>query len=147
MAMARGMICRHDDSPGGAHTFVCVEDDEAPQVLVVEDTKEIRDIIVWLLRQSGYRALAAENGLAAQLLLATARPALIISDLNMPRCDGWELLSFCHRQHPDIPVMIVSSEGLGRHPEVERWAAGYVSKPFKFRAFRAEVERLISRAA
>ena len=41
MAMARGMICRHDDSPGGAHTFVCVEDDEAPQVLVVEDTKEI----------------------------------------------------------------------------------------------------------
>lgn len=123
------------------------ENDLRPQVLVVEDHQEVRDLIIWLLRVSGYRALAAENGFAAQLLLASARPTLIISDLDMPLCDGWELLAFCHQHHPEIPVMIVSGGSLGRHPEIERWAAAVVSKPFDSRRFRAEVARCIAHAS
>jgi DNA-binding NtrC family response regulator len=147
IATGRAMTYRDDDPAAGVVTVDPVETTNAPRVLVVDDSKVIRDIIVWLLRISGYRALAAENGFAAQLLLQAEHPILIISDLNMPLVDGWELLTFCHTHHPEIPVMIISGEGLGKHPEIERWAAGFLAKPFDSRKFRAAVDQLISRAA
>lgn len=146
-ALRRGMISSHDNSAIGAPTLDFIETEGQPQVLVVDDSKEIRDIVVCLLRISGYRAIAAENGFAAQLLLVTSHPTLIITDLNMPLCDGWELLAFCHANHPEIPVLIVSGESLGRHPEIEQWASAFVSKPFDSRRFRSEVERCMSLAA
>ena len=75
------------------------------------------------------------------------QPALVISDLEMPVSDGWEVLTYCHTHCPDTPVMIVSGAVLGRHPEIEGWAASFVSKPFCIDRFRSEVERLISRVA
>ena len=100
-----------------------------------------------LLRRGGYRVIEAEDGLAAQIILLTEQPALVISDLQMPLCDGWDVLAYCHTQHPNLPVLIVSGEALGRRPEVERWAAGSLSKPFDPEHFAAEVRRLVSRAA
>jgi two-component system C4-dicarboxylate transport response regulator DctD len=141
------MNIRQDDPDVGAVTLNPGESGGQPQVLVVDDSKVIRDTIVWMLRVSGYRALAAENGFAAQLLLMAEHPILIISDLNMPLGDGWELLTFCHKHCPEVPVMIVSGEGLGRHPEIERWAAGFLAKPFDFQKFQDAVGQLISRAA
>ena len=141
------MSYRHDEYSGAVPAVDPAEADGPPQVLVVDDSKMIRDIIVWLLRMSGYRALAAENGLAAQLLLLAEHPTLIISDLNMPLGDGWELLAFCHQHRPEIPVMVISGEGLGKHPEIERWAAGFLAKPFDSKRFQAAVDQLISPAA
>lgn len=141
------MIYPHDEYSGAVPAADPAEADGPPQVLVVDDSKIIRDIIVRLLRMSGYRALAAENGLAAQLLLQAEHPTLIISDLNMPLINGWELLAFCHAHHPDIPVLVISGEDLGKHPEIERWAAGFVAKPFDSKRFQAAVDQLISPAA
>jgi DNA-binding NtrC family response regulator len=141
------MNIRQDDPDVGAVTLNPGESGGPPQVRVVDDSKVIRDTIVWMLRVSGYRTLAAENGFAAQLLLMAEHPTLIVSDLNMPLGDGWELLTFCHQHCPEIPVMIVSGEGLGRHPEIERWAAGFLAKPFDFGKFQDAVSQLISRAA
>jgi DNA-binding NtrC family response regulator len=141
------MIYRHDDSTAGAAIVNLGEGQMPAQVLVVDDSSAIREVIVWMLHASGYRALAAENGLAAQRLLTDARPVLIISDLKMPLCDGWELLTYCHEHHPEIPVMLISGDGMGEHPEIERWAAGFMAKPFDSREFRTAVDQLISRAA
>jgi CheY-like chemotaxis protein len=144
IAAGRAMSYRQDDAVAGAVTFDPVKSVGVAQVLVVDDSQMIRDVVVWLLRASGYRVLAAENGLAAQLLLRAEHPTLIISDLNMPLGDGWELLTFCHMHCPEIPVMIISGEGLGKRPEIERWAAGFLAKPFDFLKFRAAVDQLIS---
>lgn len=120
-------------------------EDTRPQVLVVEDDRTVRDITVWLLDTAGYRVLAAENGATAKQLLSSQHPILIISDLHMPLCDGWELLTFCHAKHPEMPVMIVSGDGLGHHPEIEQWASGFVAKPFTSRQFFAVLDKLIPR--
>jgi DNA-binding NtrC family response regulator len=120
-------------------------DNAPPQVLVVDDSKQTRDYVVWLLTASGYRALAAENGLAAQLLLVAIHPTLIVSSLDMPLGNGWELLVFCHRNYPEIPVLLMPDESLGRHTKIESLAAGVMDRSFDFRSFRFEVERLISR--
>jgi DNA-binding NtrC family response regulator len=147
IATRRHMNCRQDDTGVGAVTNIPTESARAPQVLVVDDSKVIREIVVWLLHLSGYRALAAENGFAAQLLLQAEHPTLIITDLNMPLGDGWDLLTFCHKHCPEVPVMIISGEGLGKHPEIERWAASFLAKPFDSRKFRVAVDQLISQAA
>jgi CheY-like chemotaxis protein len=118
-----------------------------PQVLVVDDAVEIRDCLSLFLRANGYRVLEAEDGLAAQMILMTEHPALVISDLQMPNCSGWDLLAYCHAQHPDLPMLIASGAALGKRPEIECWASGFAPKPFCLPQFRADVQRLVSRAA
>lgn len=141
------MNFRHDDTSAGAATIANTQEKLSSQVLVVDDTKEIREVIARCLRRSGYRVLEAEDGLAAQIILSTEHPALVISDLEMPVSDGWDVLAFCHAHQPRLPVLIVSGATLGQRPEIERWAAGVLPKPFDLLRLRTEVERLISHAA
>ena len=141
------MSFRPTELQGSAHVIETVSEMREPEVLVVDDSKEICDVIIWLLRGSGYRATAAQNGEAAKALLVAMHPALIVTDLRMPVCNGWDLLAFCHGQYPDVPVLIVSGETLGERPEIEAWAAGCVMKPFDAEEFLSEVERLVSRTA
>ncbi len=117
------------------------------QVLVVDDSRDIRGLIALLLRKQGYRVLEAEDGLAAQVILMTEHPALVISDLQMPLCDGWEILSYCHARHPEIPVLIVSGTAWGQRPEIECWAAGFLPKAFRIEQFHSEIQRLVGQAA
>ena len=141
------MNIRHEDPCGGA-VFVGDSATKRPvQVLIVDDAEDIRDYLGVVLRSNGYRVLEAADGLVARSILKLEHPALVISDLEMPVSDGWEVLTFCHDHCPETPVMIVSGAALGRQPEIERWAASFVPKPFSIARFRAEVERLISRAA
>lgn len=145
--MGTGMIIRHDDAFVGAGVFPSFGGELPPQVLVVDDAVEIRECLGYLLRAEGFRMLAAEDGLAAQVILKLEHPSLVISDLEMPVCDGWELLEYCHSHHPDLPVLIVSGGALGRRPEIERFASAILPKPFSFLQFRAEVRRLVLQAA
>jgi CheY-like chemotaxis protein len=141
------MNFRHDDPAESAAAIKYSETRRPPQVLVVDDTKEIRDSITIILRASGYGVLEAEDGLAAQTILMKKQPALVISDLEMPVCDGWEVLEYCHARHPDMPVLIISGGALGERPEIECLAAGFLGKPFSAERFRGEIQRLLCRAA
>ncbi len=141
------MNFRHDEPGAGAKTIELIEEKLPLQVLVVDDSRDIREFVALLLRLSGYRVIKAANGRAAQDILRTELPALVISDLEMPVCDGWEMLAHCHAKYPALPVLILSGAGLGRRPEVEGWAAGYLQKPLDLVRFHDEVERLTSRAA
>ena len=137
------MNFRHDDSSAGANPMICLAEKRSPQVLVVDDTASVREGIALLLRAGGYRVLEAKNGLAAQTMLQFEHPALVISDLEMPFCTGWDLLSHCHALYPDLPVLLMSGQCLGHRPEIERWAAGFFLKPFDSLQLCAEVQRLV----
>jgi CheY-like chemotaxis protein len=141
------MSIRHDDSSVGATTNALSAEKRSPQVLVVDDAESVRYCIAFILRGSGYEVLEAKNGLAAQTILKTEHPALVISDLEMPVCDGWSLLTYCHTEHPDLPVLVVSGGSEGKRPEIECWASGFLPKPFGIVEFHTEVQRLISQAA
>jgi len=141
------MVIRPDDVPLGATTIPFIDAKQPPQVLVVDDAEAIRRCLDLFLRSNGYRVLETADGQAAQMILRVEHPELVISDLDMPIGDGWELLSYCHAQHPTVPVLITSGAALGKRPEIERWAAGYLPKPFSFERIRAELHRLVGRAA
>src|ERR1019366_10029535 len=80
------------------------------RVLLVDDESLIRKLISGNLVAAGYVVQTAADGLDALAKLRTGLPDLIISDLNMPRMSGLELLGVVRRRFPQIPVIAVSAD-------------------------------------
>jgi CheY-like chemotaxis protein len=101
-------------------------------ILVVEDDREIRDLLLDILRQAGYRVLGAANGLEALRLLGGGTlPCLILLDLRMPVMTGWEFLT-ARKQDPrlaGVAVAVLSAEGLSSARAQELAADHYLGKP------------------
>ena len=81
---------------------------EKTHLLVVEDEPTIRQLFTTLLSAAGYSVAQAKDGFAALDEVRRQRPALILSDLNMPRMTGFELLSVVRRRFPAIHVIAMS---------------------------------------
>jgi len=77
-------------------------------LLVVEDEPTVRELLTSVLSAAGYSVAQAEDGFGALAEIRRHRPALIISDLNMPRMTGFELLSVVRRRFPSIHVIAMS---------------------------------------
>jgi CheY-like chemotaxis protein len=81
---------------------------EKTHLLVVEDEPTIRQLFSTLLTAAGFSVAQADNGFAALDAIRRQRPALILSDLNMPRMTGFELLSVIRRRFPEMHVIAMS---------------------------------------
>ena len=77
-------------------------------VLLVEDDGDLRIAFSAMLTQTGYRVRTAWDGLSALLEMETGLPDIIVSDLQMPRMSGFELLSTIRLQFPAIPLIAMS---------------------------------------
>jgi CheY-like chemotaxis protein len=77
-------------------------------LLLVEDDGDLRVALAALLAQTGYRVRTAWDGLSALLEMETCLPDVIVSDLQMPRMSGFELLSTIRLQFPAIPLIAMS---------------------------------------
>ena len=82
-------------------------------LLVVEDEPIIRQLFSTLLSAAGYSVAQAQDGFTALEEIRRKRPALILSDLNMPRMTGFELLSVIRRRFPAIHVIAMSGAFVG----------------------------------
>jgi two-component system chemotaxis response regulator CheY len=106
-------------------------------VLVVDDSAAIRKILQRVLRQTGMAIRAiheAGDGLQALEILKVHRPALVLTDINMPRMDGLQFLAVMKtcEEWRHIPVVIITTEGgeIKVGEALKLGAAGYVRKPF-----------------
>jgi PAS domain S-box-containing protein len=103
-------------------------------ILVVEDSAVRAEMLRRLLETNGYNVTLAEDGREALSLLRAYRPALIISDIIMPRMDGYELISAIKRDESmvDIPVLLLTT--LSETDDIVRGLAsqadGYLTKPY-----------------
>ncbi|HJP99504.1 MAG TPA: response regulator, partial [Rhodanobacteraceae bacterium] len=113
------------------------------RVLLADDNLDMREYITRLLRGKGYVVEAVSDGAAALATIAVQRPDLVLSDVMMPRMDGFELLAAL-RDDPklrDLPVIMLSARA-GEEARVEGLAHGaddYLSKPFSARELLARV--------
>ncbi len=80
-----------------------------PLVLIAEDEPQIRDVLAELLLMEGYRVRCAEDGQAALDLFAQETPAVVVSNITMPRLDGISLVHRIREGGHDVPVILVSS--------------------------------------
>jgi len=107
-----------------------------PLVLVVDDSASIRRHTTMLIEAQGLRAITANNGAEALELLLSGQwePHLILSDVEMPQIDGWNLLEYIKTDDNfgHIPVVMISSLAANEHRQraLELGAADYVVKPF-----------------
>jgi two-component system KDP operon response regulator KdpE len=119
-----------------------------PLILVVDDDPSIRQTLVRELALAGYDAVAAADGLAGQELFAARRPDLVITDLAMPRADGFALLSAVRRVDA-TPVLVLSVRGEEEDKvrALDLGADDYVTKPFSLRELLARVRTQLRRLA
>ena len=112
-------------------------------VLIVEDEKTFQLSLLDGLRkyEQEFRVLTAENGKTAKEILETLPVDLVVTDLKMPEMDGVELLAFIRKNHPYIPVIVMTAFG---NPELENWLRSigvfaYLEKPIDFEEFTDKV--------
>lgn len=102
-----------------------------PKVLIVDDEDVLLEMIVLLLEDLGYEALTATNGQEALAILYAEPkpPALIISDVMMPRMSGTELARVVKTQPRlmDVPIILMSA---ANQPTMGRVADQFLHKPF-----------------
>jgi len=78
------------------------------RILIVDDEPCIREMLESILLEAVYEVVQAGNGFDALSQLRVLAPAVIISDLNMPKMSGFEFLSVVRRRFPEIPVLAMS---------------------------------------
>ena len=101
-------------------------------VLVVEDDAALRDALIDTLCAAGLAATGASDAAAALSLLSDENIALVISDVQMPGQDGYELLAVAKRRRPDVPVVLMTAYGTVAKAvaAMRDGATDYIVKPF-----------------
>ena len=115
-------------------------------VVIIEDIKEMSDLIQLYVKREGMDTAVFDNAEAALEYLKTSTPDLILLDINLPGMDGFEFLNIYHKQS-DCPVLIVSARD---SDEDIIMALGYgadefVTKPFSPKVLMARIRALLRR--
>ena len=123
-----------------------------PDILVVDDSKVMRDMIVACLRpRSDFQFTHASSGLEAIERLSLASFSLVVLDLNMPDIGGIEVLEFVRGQDTlrALPIIIVTTRGdeTSRSKALAAGASRFMTKPFTPEAILGEVEGLLGKGA
>src|SRR5205809_5746925 len=102
------------------------------EILLVDDDPDLLKLISLRLTSAGYRVRTADSGETALASLAVARPAAVITDMRMPGIDGLQLFDAIHRQHPALPVIILTAHGTipDAVSATQRGVFGFLTKPF-----------------
>jgi chemosensory pili system protein ChpA (sensor histidine kinase/response regulator) len=116
-------------------------------VVLADDSISVRKFVGRMLEKAGYRVKLASDGLEALEIVTQTRCDLVVTDLEMPRTNGYELISHL-RQAPEtrsIPVMVVTSRAGAKHREraLKEGAAQFLIKPVQEDQFLAAVADLI----
>jgi chemosensory pili system protein ChpA (sensor histidine kinase/response regulator) len=122
-----------------------------PLVLVVDDSLTVRRVTQRLLAREGYRVTLAKDGLEALERLAEERPAIVLSDIEMPRMDGFDLVRNIRsdRKLADLPVIMITSRIAQKHRDyaAELGVNHYLGKPYSEEELLALIGRYTSEAA
>ena len=118
------------------------------QIAVVEDDQELRELFCAVLAENGYRALPAADGLEAFDVLEKNAVDLVVSDVMMPRMDGFEMTQALRRAGYTLPVLLVTAKESAADKR-EGFRAGtddYMVKPIDVNEMVWRVEALLRRS-
>ncbi len=120
-----------------------------PVVLIVEDSAVTRKFLMLAVRSKGYEVLTAHDGMEALEKLARGKVDMVITDLNMPNMDGFELTQTIRKQYTprEMPIIILSSlqNDQEREKGMSLGANAYLNKPFNTALIQEEIEKHLIR--
>jgi len=121
------------------------------KILVVDDSRVMRQIVIRTLRQAGYGGhdvVEAENGAQCVEAVATQKPDLVLSDWNMPEMNGIDALARLRASGSEVPFGFVTSEG-SDEMRARAEAAGalfLIAKPFTPELFAESLSAVLPQA-
>ena len=123
--------------------------DEKKRVLIVDDEKNIVNILKFNLQKEGYDTLEAYDGEAGLQLALQENPDLILLDVMLPKMIGWDVCKKLREAGSNIPVIILTAreEEEDKVLGLEIGADDYITKPFSTRELMARVKANIRRSA
>jgi chemotaxis protein histidine kinase CheA/ActR/RegA family two-component response regulator len=119
-----------------------------PTVLIVDDSITVRELLSLTFNKAGYRVEQARDGQEAWDKLRSGLPCdIVFCDIEMPRCDGLELLSRIQKDSNlnHLPIAMLTSRGADKHRQmaVQLGASGYFTKPYLEEALLEAASRML----
>jgi two-component system nitrogen regulation response regulator NtrX len=107
----------------------------APEILIVDDEEDIRNLIAGILQDESYEVRVAADSDTAVASVRARRPQLVVLDiwLQGSRLDGIQVLDVLKREHPDLPIVMISGHGTVETAvaSIKKGAYDFIEKPFK----------------
>jgi DNA-binding response OmpR family regulator len=117
------------------------------RILLVDDDPSVRDSLNDMLVAEGYSVVPAENGQQALDLAATRPVDLVLLDLNMPVKNGWDTFEQLTREHPLIPIIIITARPNQLFTALGAGAGALLEKPMDIPVLLGTMERLLAEPA
>ena len=118
----------------------------AKRVLTVDDSRVMREMLLQVLRSAGFTVFQAEDGVEGLELLEQAAPDVIITDINMPRLDGYGFIERVRNEGPHraTPILVLSTESSAEKKDRARraGATGWIVKPFEAESLLGAIGRV-----
>ncbi|HWK37652.1 MAG TPA: response regulator [Hyphomicrobium sp.] len=103
-------------------------------ILTVDDSRTMREMLLLALEEAGFHVLQADDGLNGLQVLKDQRADVIITDINMPRLDGFGFIEHVRRDstHRAVPILVLTTESDAEKKNRARsaGATGWIVKPF-----------------
>ena len=126
-------------SPGKAQS--------ARRILLVDDDPTVRDSVNNVLASEGYFVIPAENGQQALDLMTKSSVDLVLLDLNMPVKNGWDAFEQLTREHPLIPIIIVTARPNQVFTAISAGVGALLEKPMDIPTLLRTMEQLLAESA
>ena len=117
------------------------------KIMVVDDDKNICELLRLYLEKEGFEVLLAYNGMQAIEMFKTSQPALMLLDVMMPELDGWQVCREIRKQSA-CPIIMLTAKGevFDKVLGLELGADDYVVKPFDAKEVVARVKAVLRRS-
>jgi len=119
------------------------------KILVVDDEKEIRELIKERLTQSDYAVMTASDGQEAVIIAEANQPDLILLDIAMPKMDGYQTSEKLRKDSKtkNIPILFLTGKDLGDHGIMEHCnslgACGYIPKLSSLKELLEKIQEIV----
>ena len=115
-------------------------------ILIIEDEPRVASLLMNGLEENGYQTMVAYDGLMGLRLFQTHTFDLVISDIVLPKMDGFELAKEIRKTNPNIPILMLTALG-STNDKLDGFDAGaddYIVKPFQISLLKARIRNLLS---
>jgi DNA-binding NtrC family response regulator len=113
------------------------------RILIVDDHKEIRDLLSKFFLLNGYEVDTAEDGETAMEKVRRKGYDLVVTDYSMPKMDGMDLLRRLKMENPSLSVLMISGSMVGETFFTQMGADGFLTKPLDLSSMKRLVERIL----
>jgi CheY-like chemotaxis protein len=120
--------------------------DNDKRILIVDDSDELTHVIADFMSMFGYRVYTAKDGVDALKCMENEAVDVVVTDIHMPRMDGYTLMTEIKSRHPHTPIVLITGFSVSEAKKLafEKGADAFVAKPFHLKDLKGVIESVIT---